>query len=289
MEEAINIKDFKFFEKELKNVPIYLSNLSKRHIENNGYTFNKDKPLFSTNHNNSSKELDEYLVSHSLDLKKSTIEYAVNETNPIKNFHFTRKEIMPLIGVRSRNILPRLLVNINLYTVYNFKNDNSICEFLFTLQKYALEFEIEFEAQESTIKDLLSFDNIDDILSTNGLTKQSISHPTDFMLINCINKGCDLYVEEPLIGTEGYVYLMGDTNYYKIGKSTDTKSRLKTLTTGNPDIKLLHKIKSNDMNKLETYIQKGFYIYKYRNEWFHKHTDILKYFTEKSDMYITMS
>jgi len=74
----------------------------------------------------------------------------------------------------------------------------------------------------------------------------------------------------PLHDTSGTVYLMKSGEFYKIGMTRGSvENRLKRLQTGSPNqIKLIHTIKTDDPNDLETYFHNLFKNKRAYGEWF---------------------
>lgn len=72
------------------------------------------------------------------------------------------------------------------------------------------------------------------------------------------------------------LYLIENENFYKIGYSTNVKSRMQTYKTHNPDCNLINVIEgtNNDEKNLHKICEK----YRYSKEWFYKNDDILKIF-----------
>lgn len=69
--------------------------------------------------------------------------------------------------------------------------------------------------------------------------------------------------------TEGYIYVIKVNEYFKIGKSTDIKTRIKRYITENPyEIKVIIFKKVKDHTKTENYLLKRFKNKKHKNEWF---------------------
>lgn len=75
-------------------------------------------------------------------------------------------------------------------------------------------------------------------------------------------------VRRPL---KGYVYLVrhGDSDYYKIGMTSDCQQRMRSFQTASPEeLTLIHSIKTNDMVALELYFHELFGPCRVRGEWF---------------------
>ena len=72
------------------------------------------------------------------------------------------------------------------------------------------------------------------------------------------------------------LYLLESTNYFKIGYTTNIKSRLSTYKTHNPDIKLIQTKDGtkNDEKILHKICEK----YRFNNEWFHKNDIVINSF-----------
>ena len=72
------------------------------------------------------------------------------------------------------------------------------------------------------------------------------------------------------------LYLLESTNYFKIGYTTNIKSRLSTYKTHNPDIKLIQTKDGtkNDEKILHKICEK----YRFNNEWFHKNDIVMNSF-----------
>ncbi|MCL2310868.1 MAG: GIY-YIG nuclease family protein [Firmicutes bacterium] len=68
----------------------------------------------------------------------------------------------------------------------------------------------------------------------------------------------------------GEVYFIydPDNKRIKIGRSINSKRRLKQFQTANPNLKLLKIIKTNDMNSLEKHYHEKFKEYRREREWF---------------------
>lgn len=285
MQKFVDVsKNGNFSLKEVKGITTYLNNLSKRDYLHGGYVYNELIPdKYFLQHNSTSSELDKLLKNLRIKLIKPIID-TKNEIIPkLKSFHFSRKYAIPYLGIKSKDLGGYLDYYVDLYSIYDFLMVEDKIEFYYTISKYRIKFSDDYN-NEKSIKSLMSFQNIEDVI------KNSESHTvatSDYIKYNSVNEYSQFY--KPVIAEKpGYIYLMEDCNYYKIGKSANPKDREKKLITGNADIKLLHKIQTNNMNILESHTQKCFKKYKYKNEWFHKHSDILNYFINESDKFIKL-
>ncbi len=94
-----------------------------------------------------------------------------------------------------------------------------------------------------------------------------------------VNEKRSLTVEEVLWNTlnikkkefknYGFVYLLETNGVYKIGKAKDVEVRVKSLQTGTPtELKLVHKIETNDYSRLEKFLHDSLDYRRVRGEWF---------------------
>lgn len=79
------------------------------------------------------------------------------------------------------------------------------------------------------------------------------------------------------------IYLLESGDYYKIGKTTDLKARLKTYETHNPNIHLVDKF--NASPDIETMLHKACKQYNYKSEWFYKHVNVVNIFEQHKAEY----
>ena len=82
----------------------------------------------------------------------------------------------------------------------------------------------------------------------------------------------------------GYVYLISDNQgYYKIGMSKDPEQRLKQLTISCQELNIIHKIKTNDMKRLEREMQRKYKGKRVKGEWFELDKEEVKKFIESGE------
>lgn len=80
--------------------------------------------------------------------------------------------------------------------------------------------------------------------------------------------------------TKGYVYLITDGTFFKIGQSITPKKRLAAMRTTSPsELVLLHVIATDDMDTLETRLHSKFSKKNIRGEWFRLTDGDVKYIT----------
>lgn len=82
---------------------------------------------------------------------------------------------------------------------------------------------------------------------------------------------------------EGYVYLIQQDCYYKIGFSKNLFNRTKQYNTHNANYSLLYYIKGG--RDLEKELHRRFKKYNYSLEWFYVNSDILSYFQRMDKKY----
>lgn len=107
-------------------------------------------------------------------------------------------------------------------------------------------------------------------LDKNGIRKGKIKSSK----VNKILKPNKTYQKEEKIkfltqGKEGFVYLLKGKNYFKIGKTKSLLERTKTLKIQLPfECRLVHAIKTNNIDSLENYWHKRFAAKRKNGEWF---------------------
>ena len=77
------------------------------------------------------------------------------------------------------------------------------------------------------------------------------------------------YPKSERIKQTGYIYLIKQDNYYKIGRAKEIKIRIKRYITENPNpLKIILQIKVNDYVKTETELLQQYKKKQFRGEWF---------------------
>lgn len=101
-----------------------------------------------------------------------------------------------------------------------------------------------------------SRDNLDDV--------EQLAKPLAALSPQVNSDACDKQVENL-----GFVYLMKSGKYYKIGRSVSPEKRAYEIRLITPeDIKLIHKIKTDDPVGIERYWHQRFKEKRFRGEWF---------------------
>ncbi len=82
----------------------------------------------------------------------------------------------------------------------------------------------------------------------------------------------------------GYVYLLYDGEYYKIGITKgDIKKRIKTLQTGSPKpIRLINSYKTKNYRKMESWFHRLYKDDRVEGEWFYLNDDQVNNFTNEA-------
>ena len=112
----------------------------------------------------------------------------------------------------------------------------------------------------------------------------------DYSIKECVycvqNIPCDLFVKTERNKIEGYVYIIKQGEYYKIGKTTNPTSRKKTYITENPnEVEYIDAVKCSDYSVAEVAAHDMFKDKNHRGEWFKLSQDdvenLIKFLKEK--------
>ena len=97
--------------------------------------------------------------------------------------------------------------------------------------------------------------------------------------------GADGNPDEPDIENFGFVYLMKSGKYYKIGRSVSAEKRAYEIQLQLPEeLKLIHKIKTDDPVGIESYWHQRFSDKRVRGEWFGLTSQDVKVFRRRKFM-----